>query len=113
MDIRSTQAARLYQTAQPPAPGAAGPAAAARPQGAAFPADPPADGLAQAAGAAATEFAATLQAAERTAADAMVGKADPHALVEALAQSQLAVETAVAVRDKVVEAYQEILRMPV
>ena len=36
-----------------------------------------------------------------------------HALVQALAQTELAVETAVTVRDKVVEAYQEILRMPV
>ncbi|MFP4570781.1 flagellar hook-basal body complex protein FliE, partial [Rhodosalinus sp.] len=36
-----------------------------------------------------------------------------HALVMALAQSELAVQTAVSVRDKVVEAYQEILRMPV
>ena len=64
-------------------------------------------------GAIADDFSATLQAAERTAEEALVGKADPHALVEALAQSQLAVETAVTVRDKVVEAYQEILRMPV
>jgi flagellar hook-basal body complex protein FliE len=69
--------------------------------------------MAQNAGAAAESFAATLKAAERTAQDAMIGKADPHALVQALAQSQLAVETVVAVRDKVVEAYQEILRMPV
>ena len=43
----------------------------------------------------------------------MAGKADPQALVQALAESQLAVETAVTVRDRVVEAYQEILRMPV
>jgi flagellar hook-basal body complex protein FliE len=43
----------------------------------------------------------------------MTGQANPHALVEALAASSLAVETAVTVRDKVVEAYQEILRMPV
>ncbi|MEN8747671.1 flagellar hook-basal body complex protein FliE, partial [Marivita sp.] len=43
----------------------------------------------------------------------MYGDADPHALVEALSQSQLAVETAVTVRNRVVEAYQEILRMPV
>ena len=43
----------------------------------------------------------------------MVGQADPHALVQALAQTELAVETAVIVRNKVVEAYQEILRMPV
>ena len=34
-------------------------------------------------------------------------------VVEALAASELAIETAVAVRDRVVEAYQEILRMPV
>ena len=38
---------------------------------------------------------------------------DPHTLVHALAQTQLAVETAVVVRDRVVEAYQEIMRMPV
>ena len=41
------------------------------------------------------------------------GGADPHALVQALASSQLAVETVATVRDKVVEAYQEILRMPI
>ena len=43
----------------------------------------------------------------------MTGGADPQALVQALAQTELAIETAVTVRDKVVEAYQEILRMPV
>lgn len=58
-------------------------------------------------------FAQTLQQAEDTAKSAMVGDADPHALVQALAQSELAVETVVTMRDKVVEAYQEILRMPV
>lgn len=59
------------------------------------------------------DFAATLQEGEATAQAAMVGKADPHSLVQALTQTELAVETAVTVRDKVVEAYQEILRMPV
>ena len=62
---------------------------------------------------AAKDFAATLRNAETVAQDAMTGSADPHALVEALANTQMAVETAVTVRDKVVEAYQEILRMPV
>lgn len=62
---------------------------------------------------AATDFAATLKTSEDTAKAAMVGDADPHALVQALAQSELAIETVVTVRDKVVEAYQEILRMPV
>ncbi|QDY70156.1 flagellar hook-basal body complex protein FliE [Qingshengfaniella alkalisoli] len=70
-------------------------------------------GAGQLAGKVAQDFATTLNAAEQTAQSALVGDADPHALVEALAQSQLAVETAVSVRDKVVEAYQEILRMPV
>ena len=59
------------------------------------------------------DFAASLQATEEVAKSTLTGGADPHALVEALAQTQLAVETAVTVRDRVVEAYQEILRMPV
>lgn len=58
-------------------------------------------------------FADTLTRGEETARAAMTGGADPHALVEALASSQTAVETVVTVRDRVVEAYQEILRMPV
>lgn len=57
-------------------------------------------------------FAETLQTSEQTAMQAMSGDADPHALVQALAQTELAVQTAVTIRDKVVEAYQEILRMP-
>lgn len=61
----------------------------------------------------AEDFTTSLKAAESTAEQALLGEAGPHALVEALAQTQLAVETAVTVRNKVVEAYQEILRMPV
>ena len=61
----------------------------------------------------ANDFATTLAKSEQVAQQAMVGDADPHALVQALTQTELAVETAVTVRNKVVEAYQEILRMPV
>ena len=75
--------------------------------------DPVSGGLQETVRSAATDFAETLQHAEETAKAAMVGDADPHALVQALAQSELAVETVVTVRDRVVEAYQEILRMPV
>ncbi|WP_298295592.1 flagellar hook-basal body complex protein FliE [uncultured Litoreibacter sp.] len=64
-------------------------------------------------GTAAREFVQVLESGEATAKQALSGSADPHALVEALAQSELAIQTAVSVRDKVVEAYQEILRMPV
>jgi flagellar hook-basal body complex protein FliE len=69
-------------------------------------ATPPAAALAR-------DFAATLREGEDTAIAAMTGEADPHSLVQALVQTELAVETAVTVRDRVVEAYQEILRMPV
>jgi len=44
---------------------------------------------------------------------AMQSGADPHQLVQTLAQTELAVQSVVAVRDKVVEAYQELLRMPI
>ncbi|PWR04370.1 flagellar hook-basal body protein FliE [Meridianimarinicoccus roseus] len=71
------------------------------------------DAGAGAAGAMLADFASTLQATDTVAQDTLATGADPHALVEALAQTQLAVETAVTVRDRVVEAYQEILRMPV
>lgn len=60
-----------------------------------------------------SSFEQTMRTGEQTAQSSLLGQADPHALVQALSQTQLAVETAVAVRDKVVEAYQEILRMPV
>ena len=55
----------------------------------------------------------TLKHGEDTAKAALTGNADMPALVEAMARTELAVETAVTIRDKVVEAYQEILRMPV
>lgn len=61
----------------------------------------------------ARDVTARLGRAEQTARAAMTGGADPHALVEALASSQTAIETVATVRDRVVEAYQEILRMPV
>ena len=44
---------------------------------------------------------------------AALGVARRDQLLGTLAEAQLALETAVAIRDKVVEAYQDILRMPV
>ncbi|MBY4894069.1 flagellar hook-basal body protein FliE [Jannaschia sp. EhC01] len=60
-----------------------------------------------------SSFAETVANGEAQARAAMTTGADPHSLVTALAQTELAVETAVTIRDRVVEAYQEILRMPV
>lgn len=56
---------------------------------------------------------ASLEGGEKAASAAMQGKGDTQSVVEALAMAEMALETAVVVRDRVVEAYQEILRMPV
>lgn len=60
-----------------------------------------------------SSFKQTMDAAEQTAMNTAVSGADPHAMVEALANAELALDAAVTIRDKVVEAYQELLRMPV
>ena len=96
MEIRATQALRAYQAAKP----------------ALVPTERPGN-TGESFAAVATNVATSLQQTESTAKAAMVGKADPHALVMALTQTELAVETASTLRDKVVEAYQEIMRMPV
>ncbi len=90
----STLAARLYGEAPRPAPtpdDAAGPDLA---------------GLAR-------SFADTLREGEETAISGLAGKADAQSVVTALSASEVAIQTAVTLRDKVVEAYNEILRMPV
>ena len=97
MDVKSTLAAQGYAATRP--------ATAPKPE--------PSAGAGGTFAAMAGDFAATLQKGEDVAKAAMTGNADPHALVQALAQTELAIETAVTVRNKVVEAYQEILRMPV
>lgn len=96
-------ARRLGQEARPPEtehPGAGGDG-------------DPAPSFAEALAAVAGEFAETLRAGEAAARDAMAGKGDVQSLVEALTATELALQSAVAVRDRVVEAYQEILRMPI
>ncbi|MEL6979524.1 MAG: flagellar hook-basal body complex protein FliE [Pseudomonadota bacterium] len=55
----------------------------------------------------------TLVRGETTANAMIAGKADAQAVVEALAATEMALEMAVSIRDRVVTAYQEILRMPV
>ncbi|NQY13047.1 MAG: flagellar hook-basal body complex protein FliE [Henriciella sp.] len=60
-----------------------------------------------------SEFKQAVQQAEQAAVDTAVSGADPHAMVEALANAEMVLDTAVTIRDKVVEAYQELLRMPV
>jgi len=96
MDVRNTLALQAYAQSR----------LAAQPA-------PPSESAGAAFSAAVTGFTEVLANGEAQARAALTTGADPHALVTALAQTELAVETAVTVRDRVVEAYQEILRMPV
>ena len=70
-------------------------------------------GFADALEAALSEMRRSLQTGEKAAVDAMAGQGDVQSLAEALTATEMALETAVTVRDRVVEAYQEILRMPI
>lgn len=53
------------------------------------------------------------KAAEATSAKAVAGKADVTDVVTAVTNAEVALDTVVAVRDKVISAYQEIIRMPI
>ncbi|MBI1275809.1 flagellar hook-basal body complex protein FliE [bacterium] len=44
---------------------------------------------------------------------AMLGKADLHEMVSAITQTELTLQAVVAVRDRVINAYQDILKMPI
>ena len=55
----------------------------------------------------------TGKAAEASVSDLASGKANVVDLVTAVAETELAVETLVTVRDRVISAYQEIMNMPI
>tara|TARA_B100002003_G_scaffold182383_1_gene170605 strand:+ start:102 stop:395 length:294 start_codon:yes stop_codon:yes gene_type:complete len=97
MPAADSLAARMYQGL---APAIGAPPAQTRSAG---------EAIASAAGG----FAEALRAGETTAVKGLAGEADMQSVVTALSSAEIAVQTAVTVRDKVVEAYQEILRMPV
>ncbi|QQP88805.1 flagellar hook-basal body complex protein FliE [Skermanella sp. TT6] len=54
-----------------------------------------------------------LHRSEQVSAAAVVGKADLTEVITAVTNAELTLQTATSVRDKVVQAYQEILRMPI
>ncbi len=60
-----------------------------------------------------TRVAQTGKAAEAQALAAASGKADIVDVVTAVAESEAALETLVAVRDRVIAAYEDIMRMPI
>lgn len=55
----------------------------------------------------------TTKTAEKASMQAVEGKADLNQVVGAVTAAELTVQTVTAVRDRVISAYQEILRMPI
>jgi flagellar hook-basal body complex protein FliE len=55
----------------------------------------------------------TMKEAEQQSAAAIAGKADIREVVAAVANAEMTLETVVTVRDKVITAYNEIMRMPI
>ena len=59
------------------------------------------------------EAAQTLRASEQTSVNGLAGKADLSDIVTAVSQAEATLQTVVAVRDRVIQAYQDIMRMPI
>lgn len=103
-------------------------ASIARLTGSASPAPSPAKPLEQAAAAPAPEAAAsfretvaetaaravaTVVEGEKAAVQGLTGAMDAHQVVAAMSQAELTVQATIAIRDKMVQAYQDIMRMPI
>jgi flagellar hook-basal body complex protein FliE len=83
-----------------------------------------AEGVTPGAGGAASGFAgmvkaglestrADLRAGEAKAVEALTGRASLQDVVEAVTEAELSLQKMTAVRDRVISAYQEIMRMPI
>jgi flagellar hook-basal body complex protein FliE len=55
----------------------------------------------------------TMKAGEQAAAQQVAGKADVVNVVSAVNQAEMTLDTVMAVRDKVIQAYQTIMQMPI
>ena len=64
-------------------------------------------------GQAAQSAVQTMHDAERVTASGIAGKTDTQAVVQALTNAELTMQTAVAVRDKILGAYNDVMHMAV
>ena len=55
----------------------------------------------------------TQKASEAISAKAVEGKSDLNDVVRVVTEAEVTLQTAIAVRDKMISAYQEIMRMPI
>ncbi len=61
----------------------------------------------------AVDALSALRGGEKASTEAVTGKANLTDVVEAVTNAELTLQTVVAVRDRVLNAYQEIMRMPI
>jgi flagellar hook-basal body complex protein FliE len=76
-------------------------------------AQPAGGGFADALRDAAAGAAETLREGERQSLAAAAGKADLTDVVTAVGKAEMTLQTVVTLRDRVIQAYQEIIRMPI
>ena|SRR5947209_139538 len=62
---------------------------------------------------AASSFTQTLGKGEQASMQAVAGNADLASVTQAVTDAQVALQTVVAVRDRVISAYQDIIKMPI
>lgn len=55
----------------------------------------------------------SIKGGEKASAQAVTGEADLADVVQSISEAELTLQTVVAVRDRVISAYQEIMRMPI
>lgn len=60
-----------------------------------------------------TESVNTMQGGEDMSAQAITGKADLTDVVQAVTAAELTLQSVVAIRDRMISAYQDIMRMPI
>lgn len=87
-------------------------AAAALGEGTA-PAEPAGSGFGALLNRAIADTVATAKAADRVSAAAVAGEGNVTEVVTAIARAELALQTTVAIRDRVIQAYQDVMRMPI
>jgi flagellar hook-basal body complex protein FliE len=62
---------------------------------------------------ASSSFTDTLHKGEQASMQAATGSADLASVTQAVTDAQVALQTVVAVRDRVISAYQDIIKMPI